>query len=273
MSINSQNTPENRKRNRTEGENKEIIFSTSKKVLRSPEQRNRELLKRNQTSSEITKTNTIEETEGKEMEELKAMFQEILQEVKKNTKEMKDLKTQLETKEKEWNKEKGILTERISKLEDALEKRDKLDRKHNIIIKGLTDESVCNKQGIEKFLEETLKIQTTVKEAFKINKQGERQTILVKFDNWNKKEEVMKKKALLTKTDIYMDHDLTQGEQKIQFEIRSIAKEEKNKGKIVTVGYQKLKVDGKQYIWSKNDAGLVEDDNRFRNTGSSSSKN
>ena len=60
----------------------------------------------------------------------------------------------------------------------------------------------------------------------------------------------MKSKKYLKGSSIYMNDDLTKTERKIQIEIKEEPKKEKNKGKMVRMGYKKLTVDGRNFEWS-----------------------
>ncbi|KAK9704490.1 hypothetical protein QE152_g27855 [Popillia japonica] len=63
---------------------------------------------------------------------------------------------------------------------------------------------------------------------------------------------ILKNKSKLRGSKYYIDSDLTDQELKIQKTLRVIAKNEKEKGKRIKVGFQKIIMDGKTMIWDKN---------------------
>lgn len=79
--------------------------------------------------------------------------------------------------------------------------------------------------------------------------------------DWSQKSGVMQNKNRLKGSRIYLEHDYTTEERNIQNETKKIAKTEKDKGKKVKMGYRKLFVDGKSYVWSNADQGVVETKN------------
>ena len=52
--------------------------------------------------------------------------------------------------------------------------------------------------------------------------------------------------------------DLTKKEIKIQSKIREIAKEERNKGNRIKIGYKKLTINGKEWKWDENENNVKE---------------
>lgn len=249
-------------------------FGRSKKVLRSPEYRSRKtgnnlstesekkILKSPQPISEkeeknqrTKNTNTYKKTTGdteaseNEMEELKDMMKEMM-------KDIKELKAEMQTKEKLWKEEKEQLINRIEILEKNAEREEKEKRKNNIIIKGVSTEHEA-KQTVEKLFTETLGVQSKIIDAFKINKPDKKGILLVKMENWHMKQEVMKMKNKLKGSQIYIEHDLTNEERKIQWEIRNIAKEENAKGKQTRIGFKKLIINGEEFVWNNKENGLI----------------
>ncbi|KAJ3656856.1 hypothetical protein Zmor_015901 [Zophobas morio] len=109
---------------------------------------------------------------------------------------------------------------------------------------------------VEEFLKKEIEVEVKVLETIIIGKE-ESKKILVKT-LWEEKQEVMKNKNKLRGKRIYIDNDWTVQEQKIQKGIREIAKEERKKGYTTRVGYKKLEVGDKMYIWNENKGKLEE---------------
>ncbi|KAK9737702.1 hypothetical protein QE152_g10466 [Popillia japonica] len=68
----------------------------------------------------------------------------------------------------------------------------------------------------------------------------------------------MKNKSKLKGTKYYIESDFTKSEERIQKKVREIAKEEKVKGKIAVVKYQKIKINGKWMFWDTSRSVLAE---------------
>ena len=80
------------------------------------------------------------------------------------------------------------------------------------------------------------------------------------------KRDIMKKKKELEKRyGSFLDDDLTKEERQIQAEIRKIAREKRDKGKRVTIGYQKMWEDNKEWRWNES-KGRLEERNMFQRT-------
>lgn len=264
------NTPSSKREREDDLENKDSIFRASKKVLRSPKlsytqkeaekATNNKKVIRSPRTEEEDKKKTVEkyrkEVEVKELKESKEM-DELIGMMKVMMNDIKELKAEMVAKEKKWEKEKELLINRLEILEDKVEKEEKEKRKNNVIIKGLHPGSQNVQKEVEKMFAEKLKVQTGARDAFKISKPGKGDIILVKMESWAKKQEVMRASNLLKGTEIYVEHDLTREERKIQVEIRKIAREENNKGKNTKIGYKKLIIEGEEYKWSKREQGLI----------------
>uniref|UniRef100_A0A6P7GQB1 Uncharacterized protein LOC114345469 n=1 Tax=Diabrotica virgifera virgifera TaxID=50390 RepID=A0A6P7GQB1_DIAVI len=76
---------------------------------------------------------------------------------------------------------------------------------------------------------------------------------LVELDSKYEKMKIMKNTYKLKELPnrIYINDDLTKREREIQSKIRATAKEEKIKGKIAKVGYQKLILDNEVWKWNR----------------------
>ncbi|PSN42467.1 hypothetical protein C0J52_21061 [Blattella germanica] len=70
--------------------------------------------------------------------------------------------------------------------------------------------------------------------------------ILVKMRDFEEKLEVLRNKNKLRGIECYIDNDMTKEERSIQATLRRRAKEEKEKGYTVRVGYRKIQINGSQ---------------------------
>lgn len=133
----------------------------------------------------------------------------------------------------------------------------KKERKNNIVIKGLDTGKGSVTETVQQFLEETIKTQATVKEAYELGK-GTNKIIITKLETWEMKKQILEKKGILRRTKIYIDDDLTRYEREVQRKIREEAKELKERGMQVKIGYRKLKVGDKWLQWNDKEERLQE---------------
>jgi hypothetical protein len=94
-------------------------------------------------------------------------------------------------------------------------------------------------------------VKVNVKEAFKINKD---KMVLVKIEIWEQKKNIMLNKSKLKEKKgerIYIDDDLTKEEKETQKKLRELAREEKDRGKSVKIGYRKIQINGDLLIWDE----------------------
>lgn len=179
-------------------------------------------------------------------------------ELRNNTEEIKQLREEIKIKEEKWDEEKQKLLKRIDKLEQKMEKCDQDKRKYNIIIKGEGMVENGNRESFKSFLKERLNIEVDVANVHYKANTPQWKTVLVELTNWKQKSEIMQNKRKLKGSKIYIEHDLTLEERRIQKEIRRIGKCEKEKGKKVKISYKKIVVEGINYEWSETEQGVVE---------------
>lgn len=248
------------KRSRSE-EEEEDIFAKSKKVIRSPNIKNK----------------------GKDMEveSLKAMFENMMEQMKlemrRNTEEVKlemnKLRKEMQVRESQWENEKRELESRIRNLEDKVDREERLKRKNNIVVKKLKTSDGNEREKIEKFINEELKIKVNIAKAYKINRGKENEMIVAEVESWEQKQNIMRKKQMLKGKDIFIDNDLTAKERQIQNQIVEISKVEKKRGKNVRVGYRKLFIEEKVFVWDEREQGVKEQEVLKKSDLGQSSKN
>ncbi|KAF2896374.1 hypothetical protein ILUMI_09805 [Ignelater luminosus] len=178
----------------------------------------------------IRKLSEMDKKITKGQEDLKLEFQ-------KNQEEIRLLKRDIEKTEKEWEQEKKLLTDRIENLEAKWEIQKKREKKKNIIIKGLQTNEENIEEVVKKLINIKIGVNADIKEARFIGKNEKTKAIIVKIENFQKKLQIMKKKAILKDTNIFIGNELTVKEKIIQNKIKEIAKEGKQNGNIVKIGY------------------------------------
>lgn len=189
-------------------------------------------------------------------------IQELKNKDKERQKETINIEHRLEKLENkkeqnETNSEKqSNINELLKNMESKIEHLEKEKRKNNIIIIGIEmgkDNSPLNKH-IEEFIVKKLKIQINIISAGIINQQ--KNMIIATVATWEEKKEIMKNKAKLKEERIYINNDLTIEERNIQKNLVRISKEQKELGKNVKIGYQKLIIEGKTYVWEDAKNGI-----------------
>ncbi|KAB0805666.1 hypothetical protein PPYR_02636 [Photinus pyralis] len=225
-------------------------FAKSKKVSRSPD-----------------KTST---TSAGSMEKIEKMLDSVVSELKliraENAQWKEDIsKMQEEMKknEQKWQLTVNSLEEKIESLERKLQWREKLDKKNNIVIKGLSACPGNEERIVEELLQGKLKVSVKPKEVLVLGK--DKRVMLVKFDSWKDKQEVMcckqKLKENLDTKKVYINNDMTTEELKTQAKIKEVAESLQADGKRTKIGYRKLFVDGKLWYWDNKADKLLESKN------------
>lgn len=174
--------------------------------------------------------------------------------------EDREQKNKTESMQKEIDNlkdEKINLNIRITQLEKAIERDEKQKRKENIIIKGSKFRQENLIEDITHYIKEKLEIEVEITEAYPIGK-GENRNILAKLKNFNQKLNVLKNKKKLQNENIYIQSDLTKHEKEVQNILRDIAKENREKGNSVRIGYFYLIINKVRYDWDDIAQNLIE---------------
>jgi hypothetical protein len=180
-------------------------------------------------------------------------FEDQKSEITKLRDEITKLKEDAQKKEKEWKEEKAILEDRITKQEEKLERKEKQEIRNNIVIKNIKFKSATIKEEVKTFIQQKLETDVEVIDTIEIN---DNMTI-VKLENWEQKKQVMKNKSKLRGEKIYIDGELTRREREIQKKIVEVAKDKIKNGDKAKVGYKKLILNGKVYIWDEKKSRLT----------------
>ncbi|XP_043280473.1 uncharacterized protein [Venturia canescens] len=132
-----------------------------------------------------------------------------------------------------------------------LEAAERERRKLNIIIRGATFDDSNLKAEVEAFFKRKLGQRVQVKDAIKLGRMTDNQTVLAVFGSFAEKRIVMKCRTELKGSRVYLDDDLTKSQREIQWRIWKQAKAEIAKGSQVKKGYMKLIVDGICWRWNE----------------------
>ena len=212
-------------------------------------------------------SNNILETILKEVREIKTQNKNFKEETKK---ELETIRKEIQQREETWNADRNNMQEKISEIESKMEnkiniieskiqqiahmeeRRQKTERKENIIIKCSTEEGGgTNMHQDIQWILETIQTEVSYRNAEYLGDDWKgRKMIRVKMENFEDKLEVMKNKRRLEGTDCYIENDLTKEERGIQAELRRRAREEASKGHTVKIGYKKIQINGQWHNYN-----------------------
>ncbi|KAI4466986.1 hypothetical protein MML48_2g00015507 [Holotrichia oblita] len=180
-----------------------------------------------------------------------------------------DMMRELKDDQKQRNQEqveikKEIKRDKLGKVYKRLEWIKKEKKKNNVVVmswKINTDDVKILKNDVVNMIKNQLEIQTQVKSVQKL---GEK-TCLVQFEKEEDKEIVMKNKYKLKNNKrerIFINEDMTKMEREKEKHIRRVAKEERERGKVVKIGYNKITINGKEWRWNYNTTQLESTDQK-----------
>ncbi|XP_071639486.1 uncharacterized protein [Temnothorax longispinosus] len=242
---------------------KEIIdkFDKERRLSRSPpnkvkkEEEEKESMETGKMLKKIlTKLEDQEKERKKDKEELMKEIQDLRKEYRKSEmiweklktgieKRVKQLEERMEEAEKrrEGEREYNELLKKMKEIERKNELEERKKRRNNIIIKGAEiEDGGERREKIGKLLKKITKKEVEVDEVQIIGRRENKMT-LVRMNRWEDKREIMiNRKKMGIEKKIYIDDDMTVTERKIQGQLWSIVKEEREKGKRATLGYQKI---------------------------------
>lgn len=194
------------------------------------------------------------------LDKLIDMMQSLSAEVQQMRKEQKEYSKEIKALQKENNslkQENDNIKKTIKVLNARMENWEREKKQNNVVIAGMdadTNDQRILKEAVTSLFRENLDIEVSIHSATRLG----HKTCLVSLENKNDKIKVMENKSKLRnmKDKIYINNDLTVVERNIQRNIRQRAEDEKKNGKRVTIGYQKLVIDGKQWKWNEESGRL-----------------
>lgn len=127
-----------------------------------------------------------------------------------------------------------------------MEMRERKNRRNNIIMKGIKGEE-REKGNKKKQMMREIGMEEKMEDIKEIAKRGSERAnrVIVQMRSLKDKKKVMKKKRELTEKGIKMEDDLIWKERKMKWRIEEIAREEREKGNRVWLGYGKIQIEGK----------------------------
>ncbi|XP_046142174.1 golgin subfamily A member 6-like protein 6 [Osmia bicornis bicornis] len=192
----------------------------------------------------------IEEIEKKE--ERATRWSEIEEKMRKTVQE------EVEKRKEETGG--GKVGEKLSELEKKWERKEREERRNNIIIRGMKvrkeemkekAEEIVRLTGVKDAIEE-------VKEVGSIERGKEVRMMLIKIKSSELKRRIMENKKALKGREERIEDDLTWAQRKIQWTLRKIGREEREKGKYIWVDHGKIRIEGKWWKWDEEKGMLVD---------------
>ena len=229
------------------------VFKKSVKTTRSPEKEE----KMNEGIEMVLKK--LEYIQN-ELVELKSSNQALQRENQDLRHEIRKYQGKLEQENCELREKIVSWEEKVRNIEWRIEKREKEDRKNNIIISEKLEENIGKqhnlrethvKELLEKLTETKYPTTRIVETQYLTRRQNGTDVIRVKLDSWEAKNQIMKNKYKLARYDkrVFIDDDLTNAEAEIQKNLREKARNERLQGRKVKVGYRKICIEGKWTKW------------------------
>ena len=188
--------------------------------------------------------------------ETKKDILELRNEIKGLDKRIDDKYSSLQTKvnnmDNSTNEKISNLEKELKWLQEAEERRQRKEKRRNIIIKS-KDLRLGNDQEMHEKVREILRRTESNVEFTRATYIGKNKMEMdlarVELKSLEEKITVMKNKSKLRGENCYIDDDMTKQEREIQSALRQKAKEEREKGNIAKVGYQKLLINDKWLNW------------------------
>ena len=207
-------------------------------------------------SSILSELKTLKQQNEENRKETKKDISELKMEIKGLDKRIEEKCCHLESKigniENTFHEKINHLTGELTRLQETEERRQRKERKNNIVIKskefGDRTESDQNEK-VKKILQEIESDVEFSKTTFIGKNTMGMGLVRVELNNLEDKIKIMKNKNKLKGQDRYIDDDMTRQEREIQSALRKRAREEKEKGNEAKVGYQKLLINNNWVNW------------------------
>ncbi|XP_020295824.1 golgin subfamily A member 6-like protein 22 [Pseudomyrmex gracilis] len=138
----------------------------------------------------------------------------------------------------------------VHKIKSLISDKEKEDRKKNVVVKGIVEDKELElikedpKRWAKFFFKSKLRLDCNVVQGKVSDK-----VVVIKLSSDEEKKAVMENKNRLRGEKIFIQHDLTWEERKIQEEIYKWVKEKREKGEEVKIGTGKVKIQGKWRQW------------------------
>jgi len=195
-------------------------------------------------------------------EEIKEEWEKIRKDLSDGRKEREELKEQVKVIERkivdlessdireggrgvlEVEGEKGEMGRKIKEIERKLERKEREERKRNLIIRELEVKESKRKEAVVELMK-VIGVETEMKEIWRVaaEKGKEREMVEIKIENPEKRKEILEKKKNLRGRRERIMEDWTWRERRIRWRLEELARKEERKGRNIRIGYGKIKIE------------------------------
>ncbi|XP_046602569.1 vicilin-like seed storage protein At2g18540 [Neodiprion lecontei] len=161
-----------------------------------------------------------------------------------------------------------VTIDRLKEMEWAIERKEREERRGNIVLRGARLEKGREKEELKKILQ-LIGVEVEVKDMWEVGakKGGEKGIWIARLGNREQKRQVMGRKSLLKGREERIDEDLTWAERRMKWKLREIAAIEERRGNRVRIGYAKIWIEGKMWKWDEIGEVLRDGTGRAREGG------
>ncbi|KAL6420239.1 hypothetical protein ACFW04_014609 [Cataglyphis niger] len=149
-----------------------------------------------------------------------------------------------------------VIGNRLKEMESRIERREREERKRNLLIKGVEVKEGRKRAAVEELFGSGVKAE--IEEMRKIGGsiEGGKEMMVVRLKNEDQRREVWNKKKLLKGRKKRILEDWTWKERRMKWSLEGIAREEEKKGKKVWIRYGKIRIDEKWWTWDEEEEVL-----------------
>ena len=193
---------------------------------------------------------------GEEREELRKEKEKVEERLRRLEEKMEEIK--MGKKGDEGDKKEEV-EERVRVMERRLERKEKEERRKNIVIRGLEVKEGGRRNEAEKLLED-IGVKAKVMEIRRIGGDIEkgREMVLLKLENEEQKWEVIEKKKPEGRKE-RITEDLSWEERRRNWKLREIAREEEREGRRAWIKAGKIRIENVWWLWD-DEEGVLKDE-------------
>lgn len=157
-----------------------------------------------------------------------------------------------------------LMEKRMREMKRKLKRKERDDRKRNIVIKGLRVEEGRVKEGIEKLMKEIgVKVKIGEIRRIRTGKEERGEMVIVRLNNEEERRKIESKRKLKGEK-VWIMEDLTWGKRRTRWMMREIAKEEELRGNRMWVENDRITINGKWWFWDGRREVLVDKEGKQR---------
>lgn len=148
------------------------------------------------------------------------------------------------------------MEERIRKIERICDRKERQQRKRNIVIKRYKDERELKSKIDEIFKKIGAKVEIDGIKEIKTSREDWGGLAVVSLKSEEDRREVLRKKKGLKGENIWIKEDLTWKERQSRWKLKEVAKVEERRGTRIFIGNNKVMIDGEWWFWDEEEGTL-----------------